>query len=243
MKTLIGIAANMIVEQSFHLDQNVVGSHYVESVVRGGGLPLLIPFTRSQADLAAYVRLCDGFLFCGGADINPLLFGENPHPSLGSGNLDLDRFHLSLMKKILTVQKPVLGICRGIQVLNVACGGTVYQDLSLMEGTPMKHMQSEAKRYFVTHEVKFTDNSVMQDLFGSSLFTNSYHHQSVNSLGRNLIATGFSDDGIIESIEHTENPFQIGVQWHPENFIEISDVMLPLFQRLVEQAKRNQSTD
>lgn len=237
MKPLIGIATNVFVEPSFHLEQNVAGSHYIDSVKKAGGLPLLIPFTLNNNDLSSYVTLCDGFLFCGGGDINPLLFGENPHPLNGSGNLELDQFHLSLMKKIIKASKPVLGICRGEQILNVSLGGTIYQDLSLCE-SPIKHMQSEAKRHFITHKVSFTSGSILYDLFGENTYTNSYHHQSIHSLGDNLTATGFTDDGIIESIEVLNHPFQVGVQWHPENFIQISDAMIPLFQKLIDVATK-----
>lgn len=243
MKPLIGIAANVFVESSFHLEQNVVGCHYIDSIKKAGGLPVLIPFTLNNSDIASYVKLCNGFLFCGGGDINPLLFGENPHPLNGSGNLELDQFHLLLMKKILAAQKPVLGICRGIQILNVACGGTIYQDLSLFDKSHIKHMQAEAKRHFTTHKVTFEKGSILNSLFGNETFTNSYHHQSINALGNNLIATGFADDKIIEGIEMLYHPFQIGVQWHPENFIETSDVMLPLFQKLIEVSTQRVSAN
>lgn len=234
MKPIIGIAANVFIEPSFHLEQNVVGSHYIDSIKKAGGLPVLIPFSLNNSDISSYVKLCNGFLFCGGGDINPLLFGENPHPLNGSGNLELDQFQLLLMKKILAAQKPLLGICRGIQILNVACGGTIYQDLSLYGKPHIKHMQAEAKRHFTSHKVRFEKDSILYSLFGQETFTNSYHHQSINALGDNLAATGFADDNIIEGIEMLYHPFQIGVQWHPENFIETSDVMLPLFQKLIE---------
>ena len=236
MKPLIGIASNLTVESSFPLEQNVVGCHYIESIKKSGGLPILIPFTLNHADICTYVTLCQGFLFCGGGDINPLLFGENPHALNGSGHVELDQFHLFLMEKILSANKPVLGICRGIQILNVACGGSIYQDLSLTGNSTIKHMQSEAKRHFVTHKVTFIEGTILQELFGHEVYTNSYHHQAVNKLGDNLIASGFTDDGIIEALEMLSHPFQVGVQWHPENFIQVGNAMLPLFERLVDTA-------
>lgn len=236
MKTIIGIVANLTIEPSFHLEQNIIGSHYSESVEKAGGLPLLIPVTSNEDALDSYVTLCDGFLFCGGADINPLLYGEVPHPLLGSSNLELDHFQLTLMKKIISAQKPVLGICRGEQILNVACGGTLYQDISLYSKSSMKHMQSEIKRHSVSHKVTFTKDSILYDIFGLKTYTNSYHHQSVNALGDNLAVTAIADDYIIEGIEMLHHPFQVGVQWHPENFIQTSNKMLPLFEKLVETA-------
>jgi len=97
-------------------------------------------------------------------------------------------------------------------------------------------MQSEAKRHFATHKVTLTKGSILHEIFGHEVYTNSYHHQSINKLGDNLIATGYADDGIIEGLEMLSHPFQVGVQWHPENFIQAGSAMLPLFQKLVDTA-------
>lgn len=238
MKTLIGVVASPYVEPRFHLQQNIIGSNYVESVAKAGGLPIMIPITLDEEQIGSYVDLCDGFLFCGGADLNPLLFGENPHPLLGDTNLDFDNFQLSLIGKVLTAKKPLLGICRGEQLLNVACGGTLYQDISLQPKEPMKHMQSEVKRYSVSHKVTFTEGSLLYDIFGKTHYVNSFHHQSVKNLGTNLRTTGLADDDTIEGIEVIDHPFQVGVQWHPENFIQVTDSMIPLFAKLVETASK-----
>lgn len=229
----IGVVASSFEEPKFYLKQNVAGANYIDSVAKAGGLPFIIPITQNIKHLTSYIDLCDGFLFCGGADLNPLTYNENPHPQLGDTDLDFDYFQLKLIQFALSEKKPILGICRGEQLLNVACGGTLYQDLTLAPMQTMKHMQSEIKRYSVSHKVFFSENSILFQLFGKEILTNSYHHQSVKTLGVHLRSTAYSEDKIIEGIERTDHPFQVGVQWHPENFIQVSDAMIPLFQKLV----------
>ena len=118
-----------------------VSNPYIQSVRYSHGLPLLLPLVRSEDLLNQYVSLCDGFLFCGGGDITPLLFGESPLPGNGRTSISTDIFQLHLMRQILSSRKPVFAICRGMQLLNVACGGTIWQDFSLIPGKTLDHMQ------------------------------------------------------------------------------------------------------
>ena len=131
MKSKIGIVVCGIYD-----NKQFVTNTYIQSIRYAGGLPLLIPLVKSNSAIDEYVKLCDGFLFCGGADITPLLFGQEPVNGLGETNIRLDIFQIRLMKKALESQKPILAICRGMQVLNVACGGTIYQDISLIQLFP-----------------------------------------------------------------------------------------------------------
>ena len=129
MKPLIGI-----VVCGFMDNRQFVANPYIQSVRYSGGLPLILPLVRSDTLLDQYVSLCSGFLFCGGGDITPLLFGQEPQNGNGQTSITVDLFQIRLMKRVLASRKPVLAICRGMQVLSVACGGTIWQDLSLAPG-------------------------------------------------------------------------------------------------------------
>ena len=135
-----------IVICGFTENRQFVTNPYIQSVRYSKGLPIILPLVRSDRLISEYVKLCDGFLFCGGGDITPLLFGEEPRKGNGSTDITVDLFQIRLMKQILRSRKPVLAICRGIQILSVACGGTIWQDLSLIPGSTLDHMQQSASR-------------------------------------------------------------------------------------------------
>lgn len=224
MKPMIGI----VICGCLHKKQ-YVSSTYIRAVQYSGGLPFLIPLTRASYDLAVYTSFCDGFLFCGGDDINPLLFGEDPAFGIGSTDLNLDLFQIRLMEEVLKTQKPVLAICRGIQVLNVACEGSVCQDMTLQPDTAFNHMQTSASRSDISHLVTFTPDSRLYSLIGPQVYTNSYHHQALGTIGKNLTVSGTTSDGIVEAVEMPSHPFVIGVQWHPECMFRTSAHMRTLF--------------
>ncbi len=227
MKAKIGI-----VICGFMKNRQFVTDSYVQAIHKANGLPILLPMVRSNLIIQEYVSLCDGFLFCGGEDITPLLFGEEPVKGIGKTDAALDTFQIRLMQAVLQSDKPVLAICRGMQILNVTLGGNIYQDLSLA-GETINHMQSSSSRQDASHKVTFTSGSRMHRIFGTFAYTNSFHHQSVHRLGEGLIATGYTGDGMIEAIERPGLPFTVGVQWHPECMLKKNDKMLRLFQFLV----------
>lgn len=227
MKAKIGI-----VICGFMDNRQFVTDTYIRAIHKANGLPILLPMVRSNLIIQDYASLCDGFLFCGGDDITPLLFGEEPAKRLGKTDAGLDLFQIRLMQAVLDADKPILAICRGMQILNVALGGSIYQDLSLA-GETINHMQTSASRQDASHKVTFTAGSRMQRIFGDFTYTNSFHHQSVNQLGAGLIATGHTGDGMIEAMERPGLPFTVGVQWHPECMLQKNDKMLRLFQFLV----------
>ena len=168
MKPVIGIIVCGLMD-----DRQFVTNAYIQSIKYAKGVPLLLPLVRSDEALQTYCSLCDGFLFCGGNDITPLLFGKEPAKGLGATNITLDIFQLRLLRAILKTKKPLLAICRGMQVLNVACGGTLLQDIDTSLHAPINHMQLSASRSEISHKVLVAKGSILSSITGSSLYTNS----------------------------------------------------------------------
>ncbi|MCI6887444.1 MAG: gamma-glutamyl-gamma-aminobutyrate hydrolase family protein [Lachnospiraceae bacterium] len=215
----------------------ILSDCYIDAVSRTGGLPLLLPIMTDEAQLDLYVREMDGFIFSGGIDVSPSFYGENPHALLGDTSIQLDRCQIPLMQKIIAARKPFLAICRGNQVLNVACGGTLYQDNTLQGKETFKHMQA-TDRGDISHLVHLEPGSTFHRLFGDRVWTNSYHHQSVRDLGEGLRICGRAEDGIVEAIELVDYPCGLGIQWHPEIMFHTDDHMKPLFEELIKAACR-----
>lgn len=220
-----------------HAPYTALSNNYITAVTRTGGLPYLLPVVTQEALLDSYVNEMDGFIFSGGIDISPCFYGENPHPLLGETSIRYDRCQIPLMQKVIAARKPLLAICRGNQVLNVACGGSLYQDVSLHSDNVMKHSQS-AQRGDACHVVHLEPGNTFFDLFGKVVWTNSYHHQSVKELGHGLRVCGRTEDGIIEAIELENYPYGLGIQWHPEVMLESENSMLVLFENLIKAAER-----
>ena len=232
MKTKIGIVICGIKNE-----KQYVSDAYIQSVKSAGGLPLLLPLVKSKTVIEEYVSLCDGFLFCGGGDITPLLFGQEPVSDKGTTDISLDLFQIRLMKAVLQKEKPVLAICRGMQVLNVACGGTIHQDIGATEYETINHMQTSMSRKDISHKVFFPPKTRVHRLLGNFTYTNSFHHQAVDKLGKHLVISGQTGDNIVEAIEMPSHPFTVGVQWHPESMYESSTNMKLLFHALIQHSK------
>jgi len=214
-----------------------VTSSYIQAVECSGAVPVLLPCTQDSFDFSCYYSLCDGFLFCGGGDISPCLFGEDLMTDKGQTDMKTDLFHLKLMKYALSTSLPVLGICRGMQVMNIALGGSIYQDISLKEGISQNHMQLSTDRSDTCHRVSFTANSMLHNICGSFQETNSFHHQCIKTVGKELKISAVAADGIIEALENPSHRFLIGVQWHPECMYETSPAMRELFHSFTERAR------
>ena len=222
-----------IVVCGFKSSHQFVSNPYIQSIRYSKGIPLVLPIVRSDHILEQYVNLCDGFLFCGGEDITPLLFGEEPKPGNGHTCITVDLFQIRLMKLILKSGKPIFAICRGMQVLNIACGGSIWQDLSLTPGTSIDHMQRSASRQEVSHRIHTQKNSILRTVIGETLYVNSFHHQAVNTPGSDINITARASDGTIEAIEIKGYSFAVGVQWHPECMFRTSPEMRQLFQKFI----------
>jgi putative glutamine amidotransferase len=239
-RPVIGIVGNLLVEQggfSPGMERSYVNNDYVAAVERAGGIPLILPVVRGQDVAERQTECADALLISGGYDIDPLLYGEEPHRALEFVYRDTDLFQLRTIKTALAKGQPLLAICKGIQLLNVACGGTIYQDLDEIPDSFVKHSQNR-KRSCPSHTVVAEEGSVIAELLGTSFPVNSYHHQAVKDVGRGLKVTSRAMDGVTESLEIEGESFVVGVQWHPEMMMSGGDDMLPLFLRLVEEAEK-----
>ena len=232
-RPVIGITGN------FNEGQLKLLPGYFRSIEAAGGTPVVIPPRRKpDASLISLIDRIDGLLLSGGADINPILMGEDPVPALHGINNERDAFELALTRLAYNRQVPMLGICRGIQVLAAALGGTVMQDIAtaMPHSTLVKHSQ-DADRGVATHFVTAEADSVVGRLLGTRFAVNSFHHQAVGEPGPHFRGTARSAGGVVEAIESTDMKSIIGVQWHPECFWPEGDsCMMPLFEHFVANA-------
>lgn len=231
-RPLVGITGN------FGERGSELAEGYYASVEAAGGVPLVIPPGLSPEALCALLDRVDGVLLSGGADVNPLFVGEEPIPQLGGINPRRDAMELLLVRLAYDRQIPLFGICRGIQVLAMALGGSIHQDLGacLPEAKLLKHSQN-LERGVASHKVEAEEGSLMHRLLGKEIFVNSFHHQAVNEPGPRLRVTARSADGVVEAVESTEKKSIYGVQWHPECFLPAgNECMMPLFRHFVGEA-------
>ena len=236
-KPVIGVLGNLFKNPivSVAAQMTYANSAYLNAVRSNGGTPFLIPVMGGEEDLDSLLDFCDGLLFPGGEDVDPKLFGEPPHPSIGSVNESMDRFWVMAEKKAEERNLPVLGICRGMQLINVARGGNLYQDISLMPGTRELHGQKQNRDYPV-HKVKVEEGTELRRILGAGeIYTNTLHHQCVNQAGRDLRVTACAEDGVPEAME-TKDGRVILVQWHPEELVVSVPAMNGLFGDLVRKA-------
>ena len=195
----------------------IISWQFLNAVRNAGALPLLLPLYGNDPDLwDSMLATIDGLLLSGGGDIDPKHFGEEMIPQSNPPCPARDEMELYLCRKALEMNMPILGVCRGEQVLNCALGGTIYQDIDTLCVDPLPHRQHD-RHLEKVHSVSVAENTLLQKITGlSNLGVNSLHHQAVNQLGKGLIANAISPDGIVEGIELPEKPFVLGLQWHPE---------------------------
>jgi putative glutamine amidotransferase len=215
---------------------------YVDGVAGAGGVPVVLPPTGDETAAETVIRSLDGLLLSGGSDLDPGYYGEEPVPELGVTLPERDAFEMTLVELALRRGMPVFGICRGMQVLNVALGGTLYQDLpSQWERDVLKHRQDTPK-WQPTHEVRVEDGSYVAGVMDRGVVkVNSYHHQGVKDLARGLLATGRSSDGVVEAVESVDvsERWLLGVQWHAEAMRGAGPQQESLFEAHVLAAKRH----
>lgn len=209
-----------------------IGYSYLAAVEAAGGIPLLIHLTDDQQVLDAHYQRCDGLLFCGGGDIAPAHYGQTPHPLLGAVEELRDRVELHLARRAAPDRKPLLGICRGIQLLNVALGGTLYQDINAELPGTLDHRESSRRndRAYLAHPLNLERDSWLAERLGATtIMVNTLHHQAVRDVALGLRVVGYAPDGVIEAVEGAGDTFIVGVQCHPEELWQSAE---PRWQRL-----------
>lgn len=229
-RPIIGITASM--SDSFIRMKRT----YFDAIFEAGGIPVFLPFSGGAADAERYLSLCDGVLFAGGADVDPKYYGEE----IKFDNVETvpmrDEFELALAELLKKDSRPILGICRGEQLLNVAFGGTLYQHID-------GHKQEESGSQNLS-PAKVKEGTLLHKLADKSdIFTNTFHHQAVKDVAPGFVASAYAEDGTIEAIEPenalTAERFILAVQWHPEMFFGTDETAKNIFKAFVEAAKKN----
>lgn len=239
MFPLIGISGSMNNDET----QVYLLRNYMQAVLLGGGAPVLLSPDLDGEALDACLSRLDGLLLAGGNDVSPLMFHQRPINELGEVNPLRDFFETRLIQRAKALQMPVLGICRGVQVMNTALGGTLWQDLSSQfrsaDGQkPMRHSQTCPGRY-PSHRVTVLPKTLLSTLIpAGQVEVNSFHHQAVATPAASLRITAVAEDGVIEGVECPSHPFFLGVQWHPERMVESDGAARALFSALCEAAKK-----
>jgi putative glutamine amidotransferase len=233
---LIGVTTSITVGKS--PERAYVNSTYLRAVQQAGGVPVALPPQLEPEALGRLAEALHGLLLTGGGDLDPGLFGEAPHPTLYDVAPSRDALEIAAIRAAMGRRRPVLAICRGIQTLNVALGGSLYQDVGTDLGTQIQHSQPEPRDQ-PTHVVKMEPGSRLADILGTEeLEVNSMHHQAVKRLGAGLRPVAWAPDQIIEGVEGEDRSrFVVGVQWHPEELVGRSEAARRLFAALVTAAR------
>jgi len=220
----------------------VMNQRYSRVVAVAGGLPVMIPLLDDEDTLRALYDRLDGLLLPGGLDVDPATYGEARRPDCGRLDPARDRVELQFARWAIAEGKPLFGLCRGLQIINVALGGTLYQDIASQLSGAIKHDYFPTAGYsrdHLAHEVAVSADSRLRGVVGAApLRVNSMHHQAVKDLAPGLVPTAVAPDGVVEAVENLDQPFLLGVQWHPESLVERDPRMHQLLASFVEAAGR-----
>lgn len=235
MKPRIGITT--FLDNSDKKIYSSIGYNYIKSVLLAGGIPVLIPILEDKGDLKLYVDMIDGIIFTGGEDVTPLYYNENPTKYINYTSPERDEQEIELLNEVLERRFPVLGICRGIQIINAALGGTLYQDINSQVAGSLGHSPAQIPVHDLYHSIDIEQDTKLIDIFGvKRMQVNSFHHQSVKDLGKGLRVSALSSDGIIEAVESLDEDFLLAVQFHPEDLTVKHPHFLKLFSALIKKA-------
>lgn len=235
-KVIVGVTGSVIVDSGSNFPgykRAYVNDDYIKGVINGGGLPYILPITSNKDVIKSYAENIDVLILSGGHDVNPLLWNEEPEKRLGEIFPERDFFDLLLIEEVFKLKKPILGICRGEQVLNTYFGGTLYQDIEGLDWVKIKHNQ-QRRPELGTHTVKIEKESKLYSILEKEeIMTNSFHHMAVKDVPKGFKAIAHSKDGVIEGIEKIGEEFVLGVQWHPEMMAESDSNMQKLFNYII----------
>lgn len=218
---------------------------YSEAILSAGGIAVLMPFTYTTQQLRDLYERLDGILLAGGNDVDPSQYGELAHPKTVDTSPERDRIEIQLVKWAIADNKPILAICRGFQVFNVALGGTLIQDIPSEVESAQNHDESTHKKdkHFIAHQLRLEPHSRLAGIVGDSIGANTHHHQAIKKPAPGLNLTGWAEDGIIESAEVSSSRFAIGVQCHPESLYALDAAWKNLFVAFVnESAQANHAS-
>ena len=216
---------------------STVRAEYVRAVEGAGGCAIMLPYTKDEGVIERFISLCDGFIFAGGADIEPERYGEEKREVCGTTTPYRDEVELLAFPKIFASGKPIVGICRGCQLINVALGGTLYQDLPSELGTGDTHREPD-RSLTASHSAVLTKESrLCAELGRDRIEINSLHHQAIKRLGDGLVPTVFADDGVIEGAIHATHPYLCIYQWYPERMCD-GDVGRTIFDAFISEAAK-----
>lgn len=233
MKPVIGVIAHYDEKKKI----NTVLNNYCEAIYESDGIPIILPVMREESYADDIFLKMDGMLLTGGVDVDPTVYGENPLNTLGNVSPFRDRQEIRLIKNAIKGDMPILAICRGIQVLNVAAGGTLYQDIPTQLKDSVMHEQNDIPSSHGIHSIDIVKNSRLATILGKSkIMVNSFHHQSVKDTADGFTICAKAPDGVIEAIESVKG-FMLGVQWHPERMYLSSEQNKKLFISFVEYCR------
>lgn len=221
-------------------DWQLLAGDYVKAVELAGGTPLIVPIVDEIESIWEFVKSLDGIVFTGGSDIDPYYYGENPNKKLGNINPFRNQHEVELCKRVLyDTEIPILGICRGLQLINITAGGSLYQDLESQREGGFSHRLSNFPKFYPSHQVEIQGESKLGKIFGKEkMGVNSFHHQAIKDLGKGLIASMKAEDGLIEGVELEGDRYVVAVQWHPEAMIEKDKSYLKLFLDFIDQCTK-----
>lgn len=238
MKPKIGITCYM--DTVSNVKYNMLSTFNTNAVLKAGGIPVIFPASSDDEIISNYLDIVDGVYFTGGEDISPILLNEEPSPYIGKLSYDRDIFEIKLFKEAAKRDIPILGVCRGMQLINIAAGGKNYQDIyKEHEGVSCHNPKADMQDYF--HNVYLEKGSIISEIykdFNNRLMVNSSHHQAVKIPAEGFKVTGRAKDNIIECIESIKNTFILATQWHPEYLQEKHEEGILIYKRFIQEAEK-----
>lgn len=219
MKPVIGITGSFLINNGgtfVGYKRSYLNDDYIKSVINSGGVPVILPFNENYEATVEMVKLVDGVIFSGGHDVDPIHYGEEPLQKLGITSPERDDFDMAIYKEAIRLKKPILGICRGFQIINVINGGTLYQDLSYADFVKINHDQRDIPDR-LTHSIKVENDKFLKNVKDGKYRVNSFHHQILKEVAPGFEISATTEDGVVEGIQKiTDDEFIVGFQWHPE---------------------------